>query len=1459
MCDSELPIALINLGKTIETQTSSIVGHSKRRQVAEDYFGSVVEYMVDQAIIQSDKASNKVTPNCGKFGWCIICRKEAPHYCVDTRFSVCSKPCKLKNMERIALLEANDPIHDIVGTSGASGSGEKENVPTINVRRFQQVDENVVDRIIPDIELTRPQNANGFSGEGQDAEVGADGDGPALQIPHVNRGSGSGNGAGSTLGVCLSPSISTYSASGERANDSLNIYQKDAMAVFRCVCRLSMQDGTNVPGSGGAAYSGNAGHLEANLLRSRKMALELLVSMLEHCGPVFRSTDRFINEVKKTLIMSLIKNSVYPDPKIFHLAFKVFVQILDMFKDLLRNELGVFIEEIFLRILDSGNSTYKHKHVVLEVFKELCSNAETAVQLFINFDCSVDGKDLFERMTDCLARIAQGKYATQEHSLILPQQETELRGLALTIIVTLVSNIVEWAEVRGVEEPRLQRESSPVRPEFSNAKRARSKSPNPSDRATSKSPAVDSEGNSEGHNESTDRESDATDSRPVRRKGIDDGGYPKKRHSTKHSAAVAQHTTQQIQNTKTQKAQQHEGVIKFNQKPRKGLEFLVDIGYLKEMNVEEVCRFFKNPLEGIDKTAVGDYLGEDKEFNLACMAGMVDSHNFENAALDDALRSFLADFRLPGESQKIDRMMERFASKYVEDNPDAGYANPDAAYILSFALIMLQTDAHNPGVRNKMTVDQFISTNRGINDGEDFPKEMLVALYESILANPLTLPEDEAARVKLESQSATQAQKHYIFMKEKDDFISSSIGTLQKQLNDKNDSGIMLHGQTEHIEPMFKVIWAPLLATFAVLMESEEDPEMVKSIIGGFKNCIKISSRFDMEMERETFVSSLAKFTNLTQAAAGKIEPMKEKNVMVAYVLMKLGQSESNKLGDSWFHILNVVSQVERLQHIAGKNKSDKEYFPEPDKNSAKQKKSAWGNMMPTKMPNMVPAALTSGTYYQPSNAEIELANASLLRDKIPPNILSTFFDSSVHLSPPAIVSFVEQLAAVSSLELKGKDPRIFSLQKLVEVASANMSRVRYVWSRIWRIFGDHVVQAATHPIPSVGHYAIDSLKQLAFKFLEKDELSSFNFQAEFLRPFETVFTTATPDMKELIVHIMYSMVMSRSKNIKSGWKTVLHILYVAGQSNDISLQTNAFGVLESIAVEHQTIFLANLSDAVRCCLAFGANEINDDISVRAVKFLLIATESLVERQEEALIDRVHAIGHPTTPTPRSSMANGVDHSESDPVKVVSEQEMALSWIPVLRGLSSLITDHRKEIRLLALDGLFDVLRAHGDHVFDRETWQMVFRGVLCPLFDDIHDQLADVLETNGPTVAARSWATNTCLAAFTALVKLMDTHFSSLAFLLPNVMKLLTDCAQNQVECIARIGVEGFKQFLLLCGGRMDSKQWCLVSKNVHQLIHDSMYFLFLITVPNEIQNLKILLGGAAPTISLICEEDQK
>ena len=35
--------------------------------------------------------------------------------------------------------------------------------------------------------------------------------------------------------------------------------------------------------------------------------------------------------------------------------------------------------------------------------------------------------------------------------------------------------------------------------------------------------------------------------------------------------------------------------------------------------------------------------------------------------------------------------------------------------------------------------------------------------------------------------------------------------------------------------------------------------------------------------------------------------------------------------------------------------------------------------------------------------------------------------------------------------------------------------------------------------------YAVDSLRQLAMKFLEKSELANYHFQKDFLKPFEYV------------------------------------------------------------------------------------------------------------------------------------------------------------------------------------------------------------------------------------------------------------------------------------------------------------------------------------------------------------------
>lgn len=50
------------------------------------------------------------------------------------------------------------------------------------------------------------------------------------------------------------------------------------------------------------------------------------------------------------------------------------------------------------------------------------------------------------------------------------------------------------------------------------------------------------------------------------------------------------------------------------------------------------------------------------------MYAYIDQMEFSGMDIVSALRKFLAGFRLPGESQKIDRLIEKFASRYFECN-----------------------------------------------------------------------------------------------------------------------------------------------------------------------------------------------------------------------------------------------------------------------------------------------------------------------------------------------------------------------------------------------------------------------------------------------------------------------------------------------------------------------------------------------------------------------------------------------------------------------------------------------------------------------------------------------------------------------------------------------------------------------------------------------------------------------
>lgn len=137
----------------------------------------------------------------------------------------------------------------------------------------------------------------------------------------------------------------------------------------------------------------------------------------------------------------------------------------------------------------------------------------------------------------------------------------------------------------------------------------------------------------------------------------------------------------------------------------------------------------------------------------------------------------------------------------------------------------------------------------------------------------------------------------------------------------------------------------------------------------------------------------------------------------------------------------------------------------------------------------------------------------------------------------PGIVEFVQALSDVSWEEILSsglsEHPRLFSLQKLVEISYYNMNRIRLEWSHLWAILGEHfnqviilpsmlngihITQVCCHNNPNVGFFALDALRQLAMRFLEIGELPHFKFQKDFLKPFEyTMIHNPNPAIRDMV------------------------------------------------------------------------------------------------------------------------------------------------------------------------------------------------------------------------------------------------------------------------------------------------------------------------------------------------------
>ncbi|KAK4436076.1 Brefeldin A-inhibited guanine nucleotide-exchange protein 5, partial [Sesamum alatum] len=699
-------------------------------------------------------------------------------------------------------------------------------------------------------------------------------------------------------------------------------------------------------------------------------------------------------------------------------------------------------------------------------------------------------------------------------------------------------------------------------------------------------------------------------------------------------------------------------VTEFNRQPGKGIKHLISSG-LVEKTPAAVAQFLRNT-PNLDK---------HEEFPLAVMHAFVDSMDFSGMKFDNAIREFLKGFRLPGEAQKIDRIMEKFAERYCANNPGL-FKNADTAYVLAYAVIMLNTDAHNPTVWPKMSKSDFVRINK-MNDAEESaPKELLEEIYDSIVKEEIKMKDDPAGILKNSKQKPGVEEGGLINIlnlalprrssstdpKPENEAILKQIQAIIKDQGGKRGVFYTSH-RIELVRLMVEAVGWPLLAIFSVTMGELDSKPRIGLCMEGFKEGIHITHVLGMDTMRYAFLTSLIRY-NFLHAP----RDMRGKNVEALRTLLTLCDTEIYAFQDSWFAILECIS---RLEYAV-----------------------SWPAM--------------SATVMQGSN----------------------------QISRDAILQSLRELAGKPTERIPA---RVFSLQKVVEISYYNMARIRMVWARIWSVLAHHFIFAGSHPDEKVAMYAIDSLRQLAMKYLERAELANFTFQNDILKPFVVLIRSSRSDsIRRLIVDCIVQMIKSKVGSIKSGWRSVFMIFTAAADDDSEPIVESAFENVEQVVLEHFDQVVGDcFMDCVNCLIGFANNKSSHRISLKAIALLRICEDRLAE----GLIP--------------GGALKPIDTTVDETCDVTEHY-----WFPMLAGLSDLTSDPRAEVRNCALEVLFDLLNERGSK-FSTSFWENIFQRVLFPIFDNVRHAGKEHFTSSGD-----EWLRESSVHSLQLLCNLFNTFY---------------------------------------------------------------------------------------------------
>ncbi|KAK7696016.1 hypothetical protein QCA50_000656 [Cerrena zonata] len=370
-----------------------------------------------------------------------------------------------------------------------------------------------------------------------------------------------------------------------------DLFIKDAFLVFRALCKLTMKP----------LNQESERDLKSHAMRSKLLSLHLVLTILNNHMPIFVSPSAiiyssssheattFVQAVNQYLCLCLSRNAVSPVPQVFEICVEIFWRVLSGMRTKLKKEIEVLLHEIFIPILEMKTSTLKQKAAILGMLQRLSKDPQALVEIYLNYDCDSDAIDnIYEHLMNIVSKLVSSpmtqnpKKENDPTSPGLPPQskgyqntvpptlstsalavpgnmdiasmglsETQLKRQALECLVSVLKSLVVWGTATtATSDPSGE---SHARSQAAEESQVEAVTPDPSlDRLT---------------------------------------GFPNGFDTSRQPTPEITDDPSRFESAKQRKTTLLEGIKKFNFKPKRGIEFLIETGFIASATPQDVARF----------------------------------------------------------------------------------------------------------------------------------------------------------------------------------------------------------------------------------------------------------------------------------------------------------------------------------------------------------------------------------------------------------------------------------------------------------------------------------------------------------------------------------------------------------------------------------------------------------------------------------------------------------------------------------------------------------------------------------------------------------------------------------------------------------------------------------------------------------------------------------------------------